>query len=44
MLQDFLYAHPFEPLRTDLSFLDVGFCMMVNVDYVLEFDGRRLLS
>ena len=29
MLHDFLYAAPFEPLGTDLSFLEFGFCRMV---------------
>ena len=38
MLQDFSSAYPFEPLGTDLAFLEVGCCMMVTVDYVLEFD------
>ena len=40
----FSSAGPFEPLGTDLVFLEVGCCRMVNVDYVFEFDGRRLLS
>ena len=31
-------ADSFGPLGTDLSFLEVGCCRMVNVDYVLEFD------
>ena len=39
----FSYADPFEPLGTDLAFLEVECCRMVNVDYVPEFDGCRLL-
>jgi hypothetical protein len=43
MLHNFSYAAPFEPLGTDLTFLEVGLCRMVILDYMLEFDGRRLL-